>query len=61
VVTDRVLLDAQIKDTIKSFMQVGSTVVHAEHSGDLRHTSWKLRCPFCEREFPQEASPRIEE
>jgi len=36
VVTDRVLLDAQIKDTIKSFMQVGSTVVHAEHSGDLR-------------------------
>jgi type I restriction enzyme, R subunit len=36
VVTDRVLLDAQIRDTIKSFMQVGSTVVHAEHSGDLR-------------------------
>ena len=36
VVTDRVILDAQIKDTIKSFMQVGSTVVHAERSGDLR-------------------------
>lgn len=36
VVTDRVILDGQISDTIKSFMQVGSTVVHAERSGDLR-------------------------
>ena len=36
VVTDRVILDGQLKATIKSFMQVGSTVVHAEHSGDLR-------------------------
>ena len=36
VVTDRVILDAQIRDTIRAFMQVGSTVVHAERSGDLR-------------------------
>ena len=36
VVTDRVILDGQLKATIKSFMQVGSTVVHAERSGDLR-------------------------
>lgn len=36
VVTDRVLLDSQLKETIKSFMQVGSTVVHADRSGDLR-------------------------
>lgn len=31
------------------------------HYGDLRHTTWKLRCPYCEREFDQEESPRIEE
>jgi type I restriction enzyme, R subunit len=36
VVTDRVILDKQIRDTIKQFAQVGSTVGHAEHSGDLR-------------------------
>lgn len=36
VVTDRRILDKQIKDTIKQFAQVGSTVGHAEHSGDLR-------------------------
>jgi type I restriction enzyme R subunit len=36
VVTDRVVLDGQIRDTIKNFMQVGSTVVHAESSSDLR-------------------------
>ena len=36
VVTDRVILDNQLKETIKSFMQVGSTVVHANRSGDLR-------------------------
>jgi type I restriction enzyme R subunit len=36
VVTDRVLLDQQIRDTIKDFAQVGSTVGHADHSGDLR-------------------------
>ncbi|KIX11664.1 type I restriction endonuclease subunit R [Dethiosulfatarculus sandiegensis] len=36
VVTDRLVLDKQIKDTIKQFSQVKSTVGHAEHSGDLR-------------------------
>ncbi len=36
VVTDRRLLDDQIQKTIKQFMQVGSTVGHAENSGDLR-------------------------
>jgi len=37
VVTDRRILDKQIKDTIKQFAQVGATVGHAERSGDLRH------------------------
>lgn len=37
VVTDRRILDKQIRDTIKQFAQVSSTVGHAEHSGDLRH------------------------
>ena len=36
VVTDRRILDKQIRDTIKQFMQVQNTVVWAEHSGDLR-------------------------
>jgi type I restriction enzyme R subunit len=36
VVTDRTILDQQIKDTIKQFAQVGATVGHAERSGDLR-------------------------
>jgi type I restriction enzyme R subunit len=36
VVTDRRLLDDQIQTTIKQFLQVGATVGHAEHSGDLR-------------------------
>lgn len=36
VVTDRRILDEQIQRTIKQFMQVGATVGHAEHSGDLR-------------------------
>ncbi|HEX5474687.1 MAG TPA: type I restriction endonuclease subunit R [Vicinamibacterales bacterium] len=36
VVTDRRILDQQIRDTIKQFAQVRSTVGHAEHSGDLR-------------------------
>jgi type I restriction enzyme R subunit len=36
VITDRRLLDDQIQNTIKQFMQVGATVGHAEHSGDLR-------------------------
>ena len=36
VVTDRRVLDKQIRDTIKQFAQVSATVGHAEHSGDLR-------------------------
>lgn len=36
VVTDRRILDQQIRDAIKQFAQVGATVGHAEHSGDLR-------------------------
>ena len=36
VVTDRRILDKQIRDTIRQFAQVGATVGHAEHSGDLR-------------------------
>jgi type I restriction enzyme R subunit len=36
VVTDRRILDRQIRDTIKQFAQVSSLVGHAEHSGDLR-------------------------
>ncbi len=36
VVTDRKLLDKQIRDTIKQFAQVSATVGHAENSGDLR-------------------------
>ena len=36
VVTDRRVLDKQIKNTIKQFAQVSSVVGHAEHSGDLR-------------------------
>ena len=35
VVTDRRILDKQIRDTIRQFMQVRNTVVWAEHSGDL--------------------------
>ena len=35
VVTDRRILDKQIRDTIKQFMQVGSTVAWAEHASDL--------------------------
>ena len=36
VVTDRRILDQQIRDTIKQFAQVGATVGHAQESGDLR-------------------------
>ncbi len=36
VITDRRILDDQIQKTIKQFMQVGSTVGHADDSGDLR-------------------------
>ena len=36
VVTDRKVLDRQIRDTIKQFNQVGSTMGHADTSADLR-------------------------
>jgi type I restriction enzyme, R subunit len=36
VVTDRRILDSQLHNTIKNFLQVGATVGHADHSGDLR-------------------------
>ena len=36
VVTDRRVLDKQIRDTIRQFAQVSSVVGHAERSGDLR-------------------------
>ena len=36
VVTDRRILDTQIKNTVKQFAQVGATVGHAGHSGDLK-------------------------
>ncbi|MFR5081267.1 MAG: type I restriction endonuclease subunit R [Anaerobutyricum hallii] len=36
VVTDRRILDKQIRDNIKQFMQVANTVAWAEHSDDLR-------------------------
>lgn len=36
VITDRLLLDQQIKETIKQFSQVSATIGHAQRSGDLR-------------------------
>ena len=36
VVTDRIILDRQIKNTIKNFGQVPAIVGHAERAGDLR-------------------------
>ena len=36
VVTDRRILDKQIRDTIRQYAQIRSTVGHAERSGDLR-------------------------
>jgi type I restriction enzyme R subunit len=36
VVTDRRILDQQIRDTVKQFVQVSATVGHAEQSEDLR-------------------------
>ena len=36
VVTDRVILDRQIRDTIRQYAQVGATVGHAERSVNLR-------------------------
>ena len=39
VVTDRRILDKQIRDTIRQFAQVGSVVGHAESSGHLRNSA----------------------
>lgn len=36
VITDRKVLDRQIRNTIKQFAQVAAVVGHAEHSGDLK-------------------------
>jgi len=36
VITDRRILDQQIRDTIRQYAQVGATVDHAGHSGHLR-------------------------
>ena len=36
VVTDRLILDAQIEETIRQFTQVSATVGHAERSSNLR-------------------------
>ena len=36
VVTDRKILDKQIKDTVKQFASVSAIVGHADRSGDLR-------------------------
>ena len=36
VVADRVILDRQIRDTIRQYAQVAATVGHADRSGDLR-------------------------
>ncbi len=36
VVTDRKILDRQIRDTIRQCTEIGATVGHAERSGDLR-------------------------
>ena len=36
VVTDRLILDRQISDTIRQYSQVSATVGHADRSGDLR-------------------------
>lgn len=54
VITDRRILDKQIRDTIKQFAQVGATVGHAEHSGDLREfiTSGKKIIISTVQKFP---------
>ena len=29
------------------------------HTRDLRHTEWKLLCPYCQNRFHQDESPEI--
>ena len=36
IVTDRIVLDSQINETVRQFTQVRSTVAHADRSADLR-------------------------
>lgn len=58
VVTDRQVLDRQIRNTIKQFAQVSATVGHAERSGDLRQfikTARKSSSPRC-RSFPSSST-----
>ena len=54
VVTDRRILDKQIRDTIKQYAQVGATVGHAARSGDLRRfiTSGKKIIISTVQKFP---------
>ena len=55
VVTDRLLLDRQIRDTIRQYAQVGATVGHAERSDDLRKfiASGKKSIISTVQKFPQ--------
>lgn len=68
VVTDRKILDHQIQKTIRQFVQVGSTVGHAERSGDLRRfieqgkkiiISTVQKFPFILDEISTESSRRF--
>lgn len=68
VITDRRILDDQIQKTIKGFMQVRSTVGHAERSGDLRKyieegkkiiVSTVQKFPFILDEISAEAGKRF--
>ncbi len=55
VVTDRLILDRQIRDTIRQYAQVGATVGHAERSDDLRRfiASGKKIIISTVQKFPQ--------
>lgn len=62
VITDRRVLDRQIRDTIKQFMQVKNTVTWAKHSADLRKAiedgkriiiSTVEKCPYIISEIGQ--------
>ena len=55
VVTDRLILDRQIRDTIRQYAQVGATVGHAERSHDLRRfiASGKKIIISTVQKFPQ--------
>ena len=63
IVTDRVVLDSQISETVKQFTQVNSTVGHAETSGDLRRliTEGKKIIITTVQKFPLIAQAMAEE